>query len=342
MKVERILYLGTRSGTCLDRARALTRMGYAVTHLDPRAMLPTTSWVDRFTWKLGGQLFAPVLHRRLQAALAGQHFDVCLVDCGEWVSAPTVHLLRQHASKVINYNIDDPTGPRDGLRFTAYRRAISSYDLAVVMRQSNVDELHALGMRKVLRVFMCSDEVSHAPRPISADDHRTWGSDILFLGTWMPERGPFLLELIKVGLPVSIRGPNWYKAPEWDKLKPYWLGPGIGGDDYARAIQCAKINIGLLSKGNRDLHTTRSMEIPALGGLFCAERTAEHLALYQEGQDAAFWSDARECIAVCTRLLANEPLRRQMMANGQARHLASLHRNERMLSRVMDAAMGAA
>lgn len=338
MNVERILYLGTRSGTCLDRARALERMGYLITHLDLREMLPATSWVDRITWKLGGHFFSPLLYRRLGATLAGQEFDLCLVDCGEWVTTDLVGLLRQHARKVVNYNIDDPTGARDGRRFTAYRKAIRSYDLAVVMRQDNADELRALGMNRTLRVFMCSDEVSHAPRSVAHSHLAQWRTDVLFLGTWMPERGPFLLALIKAGLSVGIRGANWHKAPQWEALQPHWLGPSIGGDDYARAIQCARINIGLLSKGNRDQHTTRSMEIPALGGLFCAERTPEHQALYREGTEAVFWSTVDECIAACRQLLTNEPLCMQIRAAGQAAHLASPHRNQRMLARVIDAA----
>lgn len=336
--VERVLYLGVKSGTCLDRARALQRLGLQVTHIDMRSLLPASNWVDRITWKLGGQYFAPFLNRQLRLALATREFDLCLVDNGEWVTRATLSILRQHARKVVNYNIDDPTGPRDGRRFTAYRQTARFYDLAVVMRQSNVDELKALGMAKSLRVFMCSDEVSHAPRPITHQDQDQWGTDILFLGTWMPERGPFLLELIDAGLPISIRGSNWEKAPEWARLKPYWHGPAVAGDDYAKAIQCARINLGLLSKGNRDQHTTRSMEIPALGGLLCAERTDEHQALYQEGQEAVFWSTAQECADVCRTLLANESKRLAIQEQGQHRHLASPHRNERMLRRLLEAA----
>ena len=68
-------------------------------------------------------------------------------------------------------------------------------------------------------------------------------------------------------------------------------GPAIYGDDYLKAIQLAKVSLGLLSKGNRDLHTTRTFEIPYCGGLLCAERTSEHLQLYQEDVEAVYWSD---------------------------------------------------
>ena len=333
----RILYIGPLSGTCLDRAHAFRRMGHEVTHLDPRDMLPATPWVDRILWRLGGHWLNWLLTPKLKQALHGQRYDVCHVDNGDWIDACHVALLRQHAPKVINYNIDDPTGPRDGPRFAAYRRAVPHYDLLAVVREDNLPELKALGAQRTMRVWRSADEVTHAPRPLSPADRERWHSEVLFLGTWMPERGPFLLKLVQLGVPLSIRGPNWQKAAEWPLLKAHWKGGSIGGSDYAMAIQCARVNLGLLSKGNRDLHTTRSLEIPALGALFCAERTTEHQAMYTEGTEAVFWADAEECARQCQQLLADEPRRLAIAQQGHQRFLRNRHGNQDILQQMLDA-----
>jgi len=73
----------------------------------------------------------------------------------------------------------------------------------------------------------------------------------------------------------------------------------------------------MLSKGNRDLHTTRSLEIPYAGGLLCAQRTVEHQGLYLEGVEAVFWSDAKECVKVCKDLLTNGKIDQLRMAGMQ-------------------------
>lgn len=339
MSALRILYLGTRSGTCLDRARAYERMGHHVSHVDPRRLLPVSAWVDRITWRIGGHVWSPMLRSALARALKGQRFDLCHVDCGEWITAETVHLLKQHATKVINYCIDDPTGPRDGARFRAYRQALPAYDLAVVMRPQNVDEAKALGAKDVLRVFMSADEVSHAQRPMTSDQIRQWSTDVLFLGTWMPERGPFLLKLIQLGVPLSIRGAHWQKAPEWDHLRDHWIGGPVSGDEYAYAIQSAKVNLGLLSKGNRDQHTTRSMEVPSLGGVLCAEFTEEHASLYRDGQEALFWRSAVECAQNCQLLLKDEVWRQSIASTARERFRASGYGNQVVLANVLDRAL---
>jgi spore maturation protein CgeB len=330
-----VLYLGPNNGTSLDRANSIRRLGHRLHHIDLRRLLPQTPWMHRVTWKLGGHVFAPWVLKSLPKELAGKRYDVCLVDSGEWVTPSIIELLRRHADKVANYVIDDPFGRRDVARFRAYRRSLRHYDLCVVVRPDNAREARDAGAKRVRRVFMSSDEVTHAPRLLTEEDKVRWATDVLFLGTWFPERGPFLMRLIHLGVPLVIRGTNWNKAPEWRALRSSWKSGAIIGDDYAKAIQCAKVNIGLLSKGNRDLHTTRSLEIPALGGLLCAERTSEHLDMYVEGVEALFWSDAEECAAACRWALGNEEERRKIAAAGQMRNIANQIRNENVMSEIL-------
>lgn len=331
-----ILYLGMLSGTCLDRANAYRRLGHRVTHIDPRTLLPASSWVDRITWHLGDHWLSPLMTRQLKRTLLGRHFDLCHVDSGEWINRAGVRVLKECADQVINYNIDDPTGSRDTRRFTCYRSAVASYDLVVVVREENVPEVKALGARNVLRVYRSADEVTHAPRSLTPDDQEKWAADVLFVGTWMPERGPFLLRLIELGVPLSIRGARWEKAPEWPQLKAHWKGGHIEGDDYAKAIQCAKVNLGLLSKGNRDLHTTRSIEIPALGGLLCAQRTSEHESLYIDKIEAIFWENAEEAADVCLIALKDKNSRKRISSLGRKRAIENNLFNESILQLIIE------
>jgi hypothetical protein len=330
-----ILYIGHPDGTSLDRANALRRLGHRVEHLELRQLLPPTPWIDRVIWKLGGQFLSPWILRALPGKLKNHRYDLCYVDSGEIVTPGIIKLIRQHATKVVNYNIDDPFGKRDVARFAAYRLSVPYYDLCVVVRAENVAEAERLGAKDVMRLYRSSDEIAHAPRPVTALDAERWHSDVLFLGTWFPERGPFLVDLIERGVPLTIRGANWQKAREWPILKPFFKGGQLKGDHYALALQCAKVNLGLLSKGNRDLHTTRSLEIPALGALLCAERTEEHLAMYREGEEALFWDSVDECAKVCLDVLRDEERRKRIAAAGLARSIANGNHNENAMNAII-------
>ena len=335
MTALRVLYVGPISGTCLDRAHAMRRLAHHVQHIDLREWLPRTPWVDRITWRLGGHWFGFWLARQIHQRLGGQRFDLVYIDNGEHVGPAVIQAFKALAPRVVNYNIDDPTGGRDMQRFAAYRRALPFFDLAAVVREDNLPECAALGARRVIRVWRSADEISHAPRVLTPELVQKWASEVLFLGTWMPERGVFLRDLVRLCVPLTIRGSHWQKAPEWLELAPHWKGGSLAGDDYALALQCAKVNIGLVSKGNRDLHTTRSLEIPALGALFCAERTSEHLAMYEDGEEAVFWKDAAECAEQCRKMLADDFARQRIAKAGHQRFKANRHGNQDIMALVL-------
>ena len=335
MNPSAILYIGSNSGTSGHRASALKRLANDVVTIDPTVYLPKGRFVDAWTWHSGGLFLESFVRHKVLAEIRGQEFDLVYVDCGELVGPSLVSELKNRFGTVVNYNIDDPYGQRDGRRWRLYHRALPLYDLVVVVRECNVSEALARGARNIMRVYMSADEIAHAARPITEDHHRQWAMDVAFIGTWMPERGPFMARLVDLGVPLSIYGDRWQKAPEWTVLHSCWRGGGLYGDDYARAIQCAKVSVGMLSKGNRDLTTTRSFEIPYLGGVLCAERTVEHAQLYREDQEAVFWSTPDECASKCMRLLQDEQYRKSVAIKGRNRCLHNNTTNEAVLAQIL-------
>lgn len=333
----KILYIGPASGTSLDRANAIKRLGHDVSIIDPFSFLPNSPWVARIIWHAAPEIFTPLVRKKILQKIKGHTFDLTLVDSGELISRKTINSLKKFSKRVINYNIDDPYGYRDGCRFRVMRNSIPAYDLVVVVRDINIPEAKALGAKKVLCVYRAADEITHSPRMLTDSDWEKWQSEALFVGTWMPERGPFFVTLIKRGVPLSIYGSNWHKDPQWETIKPFWKGPHLNGDDYAKAIQCSKLCIGVLSKENRDLHTTRSLEIPALGGLFCAERTSEHLCLYEEGKEAEFWGSSDECVGKIHELLNDNIKANSIRQNGHLRAKRNPWWNEKVANMIIDA-----
>lgn len=333
----RVLYLGSLQGTSRHRFQAFERAGCQVLGVDPAETALGRRVSGLLEWKV-----APELAALLFEASAGRWLrqlpavDLLFVDNGALVS-PTLlrRIKRRFNCPMVLFNHDDFMGPRDGIRFRQLHRALPLYDDVIVVRHPNVEEAYRAGARRVTRRFMTFDRVAHHLADVTDEERLRWNHDVAFVGTWMPGRCDFMLMLASQGLNVSIFGSGWQKSPRWAEVRTLWRGPALGGRDYALALALSKVSVGLLSKGNRDQHTTRSFEIPALGGVLCAERTDDHRAIFVEGCEALFWGDALECAVVCKTLI-NDPQRRAALAlAGQQKVLQGSYSNDDLVASVL-------
>lgn len=332
-----IIYFGSEFGTSLHRARALRRLGHQVAHIDPRELLPESRWIDRWIFHTGALFLERIVKAQVlsHSLIEDGSFNLVWVNDTKLLGPGLVRALKRRFGRIVCYVNDDPFGDREARARRLFLKAVPEYDLIAVVREENVREAYEHGAKDVMRVFMSADEVVHAPQKLGEQERKNWQSEVLFAGTGMEQRGPFLATLVELGVPLTLYGDRWQKQPGWDVLKKHWKGPALEGDDYTKALQEAKVCIGLLSEGNRDLHTRRSMEIPYAGSVLCAERTREHQELYEEGEEAIFWENVEECAEVCFSLLRNEERRRCIAENGRQRCIENGHLNERVMEKIV-------
>lgn len=326
--MSKIIYFGDSNlaSTSRHRADALQRLGHDITFYDPYIGLEkyflNNKYGFAFNAMSGFRFIQSGMKEYIKDCLSKTpDSEIIWVNGGELFGAGVVKLLKKTMARVILYNNDDPTGMRDGNRFSSLLTALPLYDHCVVMRDINIGEYKAYGAKSIQRVWMSYDEIMHNPYENATLVPNHMRSEVSFIGTWMRYEGrdKFMMALADGGVPISIWGNRWEKSPYWSGLKNFYRGPAISGEDYVAAIQGAKISIGMLSKGNRDLHTTRSLEIPFAGGLLLAERTVEHQSLYEEDKEAVFWSSSEECAKKCLNLLENDALRESIRAAGMNR-----------------------
>ncbi|MEO8471860.1 MAG: glycosyltransferase [Chryseolinea sp.] len=338
-----ILYFGVdfSGSTAGQRANAIKRLGHNVDIRDPYKAFGKTleSWMGHLHFRTGYRFMQGAIVKYLNGVIQTLPFkpDLIWVDMGELFGPSALSALRKANCPIVCYNVDDPTGPRDGNRFRSFIKSIPLYDIIAVVRKETAKECEALGGKRVVHVFRSYDEEIHKPYPSVDDIPSEFRSDVVFIGTWMryEKRDEFMLKLVERGVPLTIWGDRWQKSPHFEKLKSHWKGKALYGREYVAAIQGSKICLGMLSKGNRDLHTTRSLEVPFAGGLFCCERTSEHEELYRENVEAVFWSDADECATKCIELLSDECRMENIREAGMSRVRALKLGNEDVCNQIL-------
>jgi spore maturation protein CgeB len=308
---------------------------YNVTHINLREILPNNKIIGAISTRIGFGIFAPIIDRYLRSLLGNKQFDIIWIDTGAELSEQTMRWLRKSGLRIVNYNADDPFGARDGRKWKLYLQTLKYLDLVAVVRSENIREAYERGAANVAWCFRSFDPIAHSPtREFEITDalRDRWAHEVLFVGTWMPERVDFIKRLINRGIPIAIYGDRWREKCQDKTVMANFKGTALYGRDYVHAIQFSKIAIGLVSEGNRDRHTTRSLEIPYIGGaVFCAKRTDEHARLFVDNAEAALWSTAEECASICKRLLKADRERREIAQAGRQRVIQNRLSNDEVL-----------
>lgn len=320
-----ILYLGptSRSTTSGHRAAALQRLGHTVAGVNIISSFNFNRLESKIHYITGYRFIQRHICDALKAPLAELplDYDLIWIDGGQYFGRQVLSWLKKEfTAPIILYNIDDPTGPRYACSFHTLKKSLHHYSLCVFVRQESSLEALALGAKRVVTVSRSFDEVEHFQ--VSED---TCVNDeihsLSFLGTNIPgeRRDVFLFNLLRDGVPLRIFGNLYERSRFWDEIKPFHQKAAIKSD-YVSLIQASFACLGLLSHQNRDLITTRSLEIPACSGIFCAECSSEHQLLYENQVEALFWPHPRE-IPRLFRRLENPELRSSIKAASRDRIL---------------------
>jgi len=331
---RRILYIGDLNeyGRCFQRYRALLDLNYKVAGLSfiPEGNLPGISKAPNIFFRIANKLGYPPDNTNTNNEISDQtkNFkpDIIWIDKGLMIRPTTLRNVKliNPTAKVCFFSEDDMFAPHN--HSTYFKKCLPLYDLVFTAKSYNAlpDELPKLGARRVVFVDQAYDVCAHRPMEVSQKDKDKFGADVGFIGTFEKDRAMKMLHLAKNGIMVRIWGNNW---ESWMKKYPNLQveNQPLYGDEYALAISATKINLCFLRKINRDLQTSRTFEIPACEGFMLAERTREHLRLFEEGQEAEFFDndDLQELLAKVQYYLAHEDKRKTIAQAGRKRCVAN-------------------
>ena len=188
-----------------------------------------------------------------------------------------------------------------------------------------------LGAKNVFFVNNSYSEVFHKPYTLTEEEKNELGGDVGFIGAWEEERCKSILYLVNHGVKVKVFG-----DAKWNKYANYSpnltiMGRLLTKEDYCKSLHAFRISLCFLRKMNFDTQTTRSVEIPACGGFMMAERTEEHLNLFEENKEAIYFSTDEELLKKCLYYLVNVEERNKIAVAGRERAVMSGYSNEDMI-----------
>lgn len=294
----KVLYLGAtwRGSNAQSWRRAFEILGHEVVAIDPESVLGAydRSLFLRAYRKLFGGPWRGHLERvRGQALRAAREFrpDWVFAARADWLDVGTLEAMRRDSGALlVHWHPDDYRNPHN--LTAAFAEAIPVYDACVTPKSFNVAELHADGARRVEYLPYAYDPEVHRP----PDTRPAQVRDACFVGGWEPERALVLEHLARERVDLTVWGPLWHRLPRRSPLRDRCTFRGVYAADMAEVFNASRLSLGFLRKVNRDLHTARTFEIPASGGLMLAERSDEQRAFFAEDREALYFGDAGEAL----------------------------------------------
>ena len=326
----RVFYVGQlyEGGTCLDRMRALQRLGHEVIGFDLAKYQSKHRLLRSAQWRWNLRPLLGDLNQNIvsQIAAAG-HVDCLWVDKGVWVFPETIYQLkRRSVAKAVHFTPDPQLLLHRSKHFIA---GIPYYDSLVTTKTFEFDLYRSAGAKHVILSQQSFCPIRYAnpePQPLFA-------ADVGFIGHYEKS---YAKQIAAVAELSHIWGNGWQIAALTRQITRRAVrGSGVWGQAYVNALASFKIGLGLLSKYIPEQHTTRSFEIPAAGTFLLAERTAEHTAFFTEGKEAEFFATPEELASKAKFYLANDAAREQIANAGRARCYRSGYDIDAVLARIL-------
>jgi spore maturation protein CgeB len=263
-----------------------------------------------------------------------QEYDWVWIDKGTWIYPETVEFLKRNNSVIIHYTPD----PALVLHKTRhFANSIRKYDILITTKKYEIEKYKEYGAKNVIFVHQGYGPNTFKPYEVERELRKKLESDVCFVGHTEPHYYYRLKAVSHVVNNLAIWGDQCgRKAFFHPWLKKAWRGGGIWDVEYAKAICCAKIGLGLLSKLAPEQSTTRTYEITACGTFMLAERTDEHCELFDEGKEAEFFSSDEELVDKIKYYLSHDNERKQIAAAGRERCLKSGYSNTERLKEAIN------
>lgn len=285
---------------------SINALGFPCDLLDVRSMLTTRlnkSIVNKVLFRIFPVEFCKPIGEKLIQFLKGKSYTHVFVFKGIEVPASTIKQIRELGLKTINYNPDHPiikSSPYSQNQNT--RDSIEHYNLHLCYSQELVTLIRRdFGLKAEWLPFgydLDGYDFSNFHETEFATD------SICFIGNPDVNRARLIRILGENKIPVVVYGDNW---GNYLKTSPYIrVHSRVDGKQFWSTMQKHVFQLNLFRKHNVNSHNMRTFEIPAVGSIQIAPRTAEHMYLFNEKESIFLFSNTDELIYTIRDLLTWE------------------------------------
>ncbi len=272
------------------------------------------------------------INRRMLLLAQETKLDVAIVTGGHRVFPETVKSLRDRGVVCILWTIDPP------LNFRPILNVAPFYDQIFCQGTEGIELLEGAGIRGARWLPMACDPDWHYPLECSPFERESYGSDVVFVGSYYPERAKLFERLS--GLDLAIWGPGWDSLNGHSPLHRCIRGAHTMPGEWLKIYSASKIVLATHyqdPQGRFPVYqaSPRVFEALACGAFVICDRQRDVFSLFEEGTHLVSFHDSDDLVEKVKYYLEHPAERSAIAARGRTECLAKhtyVHRIQDLLS----------
>ena len=211
--------------------RAIESLGHELFVFDDRQHIVPGRVRKRIKWF--HQFDLNHINNKFISLAAEKKPDVAIITGGHRITSSTIRTFKNNGICTVLWTIDAP------LNFQSIIDVAPIYDHIFCQGTEAVELLDRAGIKGANWLPMACDPSEHRPVEISAEEKERYGNDVVFVGSYYPNRAE-LFENIS-GFDLGIWGPGWEKLEEKSKLRRCIEGSHTPPSEWLKIYSASKI-----------------------------------------------------------------------------------------------------
>ena len=299
--------------------RAIKSLGHELFVFDDRQHIVPGRVRQRIKWL--HQFDLNHINKKIISLAVEKKPDVAIVTGGHRITAQTIRSLKDSNIYRVLWTIDAP------VNFQPILDVAPFYDHIYCQGTEAIEIFDREGIEGAQWLPVACDPDLHRPVELSAEEKMRYGNDVVFVGSYYPNRAE-LFEIL-AGFDFGIWGPGWEKLDQKSKLIGCIRGTNTPQSEWLKIYSASKIVLATHYQNPEKRFpvyqaSPRVFEAMACGAFVISDNQRDVLSLFKEGEHLARFIDSDDLIEKIKYYL-DRPIERQEMAQRGRQYVLGKH-----------------
>ena len=311
---------------------AIKELGHKLFVFEDRQHIIPGRFRYRINWL--NQLSLQHINRNMVSLALKERPDVAIVTGGHRINAKTIRALKKNGINTVLWTIDPPR------LFQTIINIAPLYDYIFCQGTEAIELLNQAGVKGAQWLPVACDPDLHKPIELSAKEKIHYGSDVVFVGSYYPNRLDLLAYL--AGFDLAVWGPGWEQLGKKSPLVKHVKAAYTSPSEWVKIYSASRIVLAFHYQDPNDSFpvyqaSPRVFEAIACGAFLLCDNQRDVLSLFKSAEHMATFVDENELTEKAKYYLDHAAEGETIARQGRIEVLANhtyVHRIEKLLSSI--------